>query len=169
MMTAKNQKSRRSATIARFVAGLPMFLVAAAAGIFALVHVAAQPARDRMLEDVRILLSERQGAIVEIRFPFRLQYLSHFPADTGDELRIRFRPIQIPDVDRDAVYKREALVPRYGDVVDLDEVAYEGDLDQGVYVTLRFRRTVAYQVTATPDFTGVQIKVTPLEPGGRQR
>lgn len=116
-----------------------------------------------MLEDVRIVLTDFQAAI-EIRFPFRLQYLSHFPAEQGRELRIRFQPVQIPESDRDAVFRRESVVPRFRELVNLESVDYEGDIDQGVYVTLRFSTAVTYEVTPQPDFTGVQINVVAFEP-----
>ncbi len=147
-------------------AAVAVSLLLIAAGVMFAAHVTtAQPARDRMLDDVRIVLTD-ESAVVDIHFPFRLQYLSHFPADGGRELRIRFRPVQIPDSDRDAVYKREAVVPRYGEVVKLDEVDYEGDIDQDVYTTLRFSVPVTYEVTADPDFTGVYVKILSFESAG---
>jgi len=141
-------------------------LLLAMAGIFLVVHITtAEPARDRMLEDVRLVLTE-ESSVIEIRFPFRLQYLSHFPEHQGKELRIRFRPIQIPETDLDAVRQREAVVPRYGRVVDLDEIDYEGDIDQDVYTTLLFSQPVTFEVTPAQDFTAVYVKVFPSGSAG---
>lgn len=118
----------------------------------------AQPVRGRILEDV-VISHDGGHHIIEIHLPFRFRYLSHFPAKSGDELRIRLQPVNVSADDAKAVFKRESVVPKYASVVALDEVVYEGDVESGAQLTLFFTRMVSYEVVPDPDYTHIRIVV----------
>lgn len=138
--------------------GLILFILLAA---FTL-SILSQPARDRVLEDVTIHHDDGHH-VIEIQFPFRVRYQSHFPPRSGSELRIRLQPVSVATADIDAVFKRESVVPRYADVVALDEVIYEGDIDTGAQLTLLFSDRVTYEVIPDPDYTHIRVVVLGIE------
>ena len=118
----------------------------------------AQPVRDRILDEVYVTVGNGRPTVqVSLTFPFR--YLSHFPQESGDELRIRLKPVRVPSSDKDAVFRREGVRPDRADMVGLVEVLYEGDIDGGPYLTLFFNRPVAYQVVPGTDYRHLTVIV----------
>jgi len=131
--------------------------------VFVTAHLhSASPVRDKVLEDVQVIQSDGH-ILVDVHFSFPLRYLSHFPMQGGEELRIRLRPVRVPSSDVDAVFKREAVTPRYADVAAVDEVVYEGDIDGGPYLTLHFTQTATYEVIPGPDYRSLRIDILSLE------
>lgn len=140
-------------------------LLIAAVGVVigvAVLVLSAEPVRDRILEQVEVKSDDR-GAWLEVAFSMPMQYLSHFPEDEGRELRIRLRPTLIPQVDRDALPRREAVVPPYADTIGLTEVIYEGDIAGGPYLTLYFRQPASYRVLPRSDQRGLVILIEELQ------
>ena len=126
--------------------------------MFAVTPVNAQLLRDRILDDVRV-----SGHCLTISFSFPLRYLTHHPPNAGDELRVRLRPIQVASVDRDALLKRETVVPRRAESLGIEEVLYEGDIVGGPYLTVRFTKTVRYRVSEKRNFRGLVISTGAAE------
>lgn len=122
----------------------------------------APPVRDKVLEEVRIV--DNNGTLmVEVHFSFPLRYQSHFPQEQGEELRVQLRPVRVPSSDLSALYKREGVVPRDADAVSLDEVIYEGDMEGGPYLTLRFTRPVSYEVIPGSNYRSMIVVVLSIE------
>ena len=119
------------------------------------------PARDRIIESALINVVDGHVVLeVALSFPFR--YQSHFPQETGDELRIRIAPVRVPSSDLDAVFKREGLVPPDAETVGIDEILYEGDTAGGPYLTIRFTRPARYQVIPGSDYRRLSIVIQEL-------
>jgi len=118
----------------------------------------APPVRDKVLEEVEVLENEGQP-VIEVKFSFPLRYKSHFPQQSGEELRIRLFPVRIPSSDLNAAFQREGVVPRDAEHVALDEVIYEGDSEGGPYLILNFTRPVSYEVIPGSDFRSMSIVV----------
>lgn len=123
----------------------------------------AQPARGRILEDLRVV-----DRCLRIGFSFPLQYYSHYPARGGDEIRIRLKPLSISPVDRDALARSESGRPPYSDSLPISEILYEGDLDGGPYLTIRFEREIAFEVRQGRSFRSVFV-VAITEQGSESR
>jgi len=115
----------------------------------------AEPLRDRILQDVDV----RDRCIVA-GFAFPIQYVRHFPATTGDELRIRIRPTIAGRLDGNALGGREAVRPPRRRSLHLSEVVYEGDVADGPYLVMRFDRRVMFRVGIGHDFRSVVVLVT---------
>ena len=120
-----------------------------------------QPARDRIIESALINVDDGH-VLLEVRLTFPFRYLSHFPQETGSELRIRIVPVRVPSSDVGAVFKNEGLVPPDADIAAVDQVLYEGDNPDGPYVTIRFTRPVRYQVIPGSDYRSINIIVQEL-------
>lgn len=129
--------------------------------IAALLHfpvTVAQPVRDRILDDVTVQEKENTDS-VHIGLTITARYISHFPYQSGDELRIRIRPFDVRTDDRDALFKRESLVPFNDDPPYLREVVYEGDIEGGMYLTLFFSQVVTYEVEQGRDSRSIVVHV----------
>ena len=122
----------------------------------------APPVRDKVLEEVDLV--QRDGEIViEVQFSFPMRYRSHVPADRGEELRIRLLPVRVPSSDLDAVPRRESVIPEYAGAASVDEVIYEGDIEGGPYLTIRFMRPVSYEVIPGSDYRSVRVIVRSVD------
>ena len=121
------------------------------AGVLLLLYTAsvsvlhAQPVPDRIL-DTLDLQGNGQEVLVRINLTIPVRYKSHFPGDSGKELRIRLQPVAISPGERDALFARETLVPGHQARLFLNEVIYEGDIEGGQYLTLLFDRVVDFSV-----------------------
>lgn len=121
--------------------------------------VNAQPATSTVLDTVTSI--EKPGCLlIKVEFTLPFQYEWHFPFSSGEELRIRIKPIAADPGAPSILTQREATVPRLkrGAAllgVDLMEVAYEGDIAGGPYLTLLFRNPVAFKVAQGKDFRSI--------------
>ena len=115
-----------------------------------------------MLEEVLVI--EKYGQpVIEVQFSFPLRYLSHFPQEGGEELRIRLRPVRIPSSDLDAAFKREGVVPEYAEAAAVSDVIYEGDVQGGPYLTVIFTQAVTYEVIPGSDYRSMKIIILSLD------
>jgi len=141
---------------------LPTILFAALVVFIVSENHSAPPVRDKVLEEVQVLKNDGQS-IIEVQFSFPLRYKSHFPQQSGQELRIRLFPVRIPSSDLNAAFKREGVVPRHAEEVAIDEVIYEGDSEGGPYLLLNFTRPVSYEVIPGSDYRSMSIVVRSLD------
>lgn len=119
-----------------------------------LVPAGAEPLRDRVLQDVDV-----RDRCVVAGFAFPIQYVRHFPAHRGDELRIRIRPRLAGRIEADALGGREAVRPPRRRSLHLSEVIYEGDVADGPYLIIRFSRPVSFRVGVGHDFRSIVVLV----------
>ena len=114
-----------------------------------------QPLRDRVLDDVSI-----SGRCLRVTFSFPLQYLRHFPFDSGSTLRIRFRVSPAAGrIDGDALFNREVARPPGRRALHIVDVTFEGDVAGGPYLTITFDRDVHFKVAQGSDFRSFIVAV----------
>jgi hypothetical protein len=123
--------------------------------------LSGEPARDKIIDSALIKV-DAEHVLIDVRLTYPFRYLSHFPPETGAELRIRIVPIRVPRSDLDAVFRNEGLVPPDAEVAAVDQVLYEGDTPNGPYLTIRFTRPVRYQVIPGSDYRSVNIVIQEL-------
>ena len=139
--------------IAFFLTGLVMLVAGWA--------VLGESARDKIIDSALLNIVDGHVILqVKLTFPFR--YQSHFPQETGEELRIRIKPVRVPPSDLNAVFRREGLTPPNADTAAIDEVIYEGDAADGPYLTVRFTQKVRYQVIQGGDYRSMNIVIQEL-------
>lgn len=120
--------------------------------------ISAEPARERILERVDVHSLEG-GTRLEIGLSYPFRYLSHFPQDSGCELRIQVRPVRVSSADAGAVGQREALRPPGAAQAAIDEVVYEGDAIEGPRVTVHFTAPVSYRVIPGNDYRHITVEI----------
>ena len=141
------------------LAGLVVLLAAALWGS----TLYSQPVRDRIL-DVIDVEHTRDGTVIRIGMTIPVRYIRHYPYESGNELRIKVLPFDVRTSDRDALHKRESLVPFNDDPPELREVVYEGDVDGGPFLTLLFDHEVHYAVEQGRDSRSIVVQLLPVAP-----
>lgn len=123
----------------------------------------AQPVRDRVLAGVEVA-EVAECAVVAVSFNFPVRYVSHFPFEAGDELRIQLRAIALSPADEDVLFKRESLRAPKNRRAAIAKIVYEGDRAGGPILTIFFRHPVAFQVGQGADFRSLVIAIPGPEP-----
>ena len=126
---------------------------------------AALSTRDQIFSDVRIT-RENQHEIIKVGFHFPVRYLRHYPINSGRELRIQLEPILTSAEDREALNKRESLVPKPGSRSGLLRIEFEGGDFIDSSILLVFNKPNAYEVRQGRDFRSILILV-PVEDAGK--
>jgi hypothetical protein len=125
--------------------------------------VDSEPVRKKILDTLDVYESDAVTT-VRISLTTRVRYDSHFPYESGKELRIRITPFGISADDLNALHKRETLVPFDHDNLPLDEVVYEGDVEGGPYLTLFFNRCVDFWVEQGRDSRSIVVYMDEVAP-----
>jgi len=123
----------------------------------------AQPVRDKLLDNLSVTETET-GLTVRISLTTRVRYVRHYPYESGAELRIRITLFGISNDDKDALFRRESLVPLSDSPLSPKEVVYEGDIEGGPYLTLFFREKVAFEVEQGRDSRSIVVHIKEVSP-----
>jgi hypothetical protein len=130
--------------------------------------VDSEPVRKKILDSLDVYETDAVTTI-RISLTTRVRYDSHFPYESGKELRIRITPFGISADDLNALYKRETLVPFDHEDLPLDEVVYEGDIEGGPYITLFFNRCVDFWVEQGRDSRSIVVYLDEVAPEVQQQ
>lgn len=114
----------------------------------------AQAFGGRALQEVAI-----EDRCIVVGFSFPVQYVRHFPAGAGDEIRILVRPRLIGRSGGDSPFGRETSRPPKRHRIHLSEVVFEGDGAGGPHLLVRFDQTVNFQVSVGNDFRSIVVFV----------
>jgi hypothetical protein len=130
--------------------------------------VVSEPVRKKILDSLDV---QETDALTTVRISLttRVRYDSHFPYESGKELRIRITPFGISADDLNALYKRETLVPFDQEDLPLEEVVYEGDIEGGPYITLFFSRCVDFWVEQGRDSRSIVVYLDEVAPEVQQQ
>ncbi len=172
-MFAKNDAVVQSARMVFFIVFGWLSLLLPADAASTAKPAKASGAQEAVLQGIQI--TEKETAIeLQVDFAHPLQYLRHFPPNSGEILQIQLQATAEPPKDDKAdgadnasainpsppaTAKRESMLPPVNDVVPLVNVAYEGDVPGGPFLTLRFRYAVEYTVSGGPGGKSVVISV----------
>ncbi len=124
--------------------------------------LAAQPAGNRIIEDAWL---DRAGACgwVTIRFALPMQYVSHFPPERGDELRIQLKPLGINRNDMPALGHNEPIrVADLDRLIPVQRLDYEGQYNPNApSITMTFEAPAYFSVQSGADFRSIRILLSP--------
>lgn len=122
----------------------------------ALLH--AEPVTDRVLSHYQI--ANRNGcSILKINFNIRIQYVSHFPMNSGSQLNIMVRPIDPQIAAAESITVRESLRTPEDNITALQSIVYEVGTAQGPVLSLQFSQPVAFNVALGSDFQSLIISM----------
>lgn len=140
-----------------FVAGLLALLgLLVAAGV-----MRAQPT-DKTILDTVLIEPLDDGARIRLEFLCPVQYKTHFPHYTGDELRIRLEPVRVCPGEEDTARNRGATPADDPTAAWLSDVIYDGEIPGGPFVSLHFERQMVFEVLQGADFRSIIVLVHPV-------
>jgi len=116
----------------------------------------AQPIAQDVLDDVVISSSEYTG-IIKIKFRMPVRYISHYPKQVGDEIRIKVDVLNILKNNNNG-NDRESLTPQGYENFSLEEVVYEKD-DRSHYLTLYFNKDVSFEIIQDASYRSLSLIV----------
>ncbi len=125
--------------------------------------VESEPVRKKILDTLEVFEDEAVTTL-RISLTTRVRYVRHFPYESGQELRIKITPFDISRDNADALLERETLVPSRHEDLPLIEVVYEGDIQDGPYLTLFFSRRVDFWVEQGSDSRSILVYVDEVAP-----
>ncbi len=137
---------------------------AVAIGLAAIGQASAEPVTDRILAGHQVM-TKGGCTLVKINFNIRIRYVSHFPLDGGQELRITVRPIDPAQAATDVLTRRESLRPPDARVAPIKAIEFEAARADGPTLTIQFLRPVAYQVGPGADFESIVVTIADPKSG----
>jgi len=120
--------------------------------------VSAEPVIDRALSSVQVV-EDGRCARARIGFNFRVRYLSHFPVDGGQELRIKVRAVDPFLASLELVTRRESLRPPASPLAAIRGIEFELGHAGGPMLTVYFRKDVKYDVAQGADFKSIVVAI----------
>jgi len=136
--------------VAGFLASLGALALAAAP------MAASAQVTDQVLNEAKARASEACVTLkVKFNLPFRL--VSSFPADGGDEVRVRIAPIEGGVTTMGGI--RESLRVPDAAMSLVGRIEFEGDRPDGPTVTVSFRHNVFFKLTQGGDFRSLDLVV----------
>ena len=139
---------------------LPAALIVAAGVMAQALH--AEPAAEKLLSSVSV--SERDAcAVIKIEFNSRVQYVSHMPLTSGDELRITLKPVEQRQAVPGAAVEQESLHAPANDRASVHAIELGPDAT-GAALSLYFKHKVAYKIAPGAGFKSILIAIPGPEP-----
>ena len=121
--------------------------------------VSSEPLRKKILDELDVQEGE-DVTTIRITLTSPARYIRHFPYESGEELRIKIMLFDVSSDNREALFKRETLVPFDAEDQPLNEVVYEGDIEGGPYLTLFFSRPVDFEVQQGTDSRSIVVYIS---------
>ncbi|MEQ1718898.1 MAG: outer membrane protein assembly factor BamD [Hyphomicrobium sp.] len=118
----------------------------------------AEPALDRVLASVQVA-NQKQCSAINIAFNLRVRYLSHFPQQSGQELRIQIRPLDGAKAAAEIMTNRESLrspQTKFGRIRAID---FEARNAAGPVLIVQFDQPAHFEVSQGADFQSIVVKI----------
>ena len=141
---------------------LPMLAICTVA-IIGVLFFATRPMAGRVVVDDLEVVQDRGCSTITVTFNFPVQYIKHFPYESGEDLRIQLDPIVTGTEEGNALYTRETVQLPPNGTGALVDVAYEGHVDGGPYLTLFFQTPVKFNVAQGKDFRSLVVAVSVID------
>jgi len=113
---------------------------------------------ERILEDVTV---EEQGSmmVLSIKTNMPIRYENHFPDGPSKFVQIKVRAVSFSGGGGSDFIGNESILPGFIEQVPVVDVAYEGGVKGGPFISLRFKEPINYQIKEDPELDGIQIYV----------
>lgn len=133
-----------------------LFGTLATLGVLSSLQVIQAP--DSILDDV-IVEEEGSMLVLQVKTNVPVRYENHFPEGPSDFIQIKVRAISLVGADQNEYMGSESILPGFIEQVPVIDVAYEGDVPGGPYLSLRFKERMRYQVKEDPDMNGILLYI----------
>ncbi len=119
---------------------------------------AAQPVIDQFVAGAQVI-AKKECALLVVNFNVRLRYASHFPQNSGDELRISLSLIDLP-VTEQRIFRREGVQVVNGNLAGIRSAAVDLDQSRGPVLRIQFEHPVAFLVTQSKSFDSIAVAIS---------
>lgn len=107
-----------------------------------------------ILNDV-VVEEEGSMLILKIKTNVPMRYENHFPEGPSKFVQIKVRAVSLTGTDKNEYMGNESILPGFIEQVPVVDVAYEGNVIGGPFLSLRFKEPIRYQIKEDPDLNGV--------------
>lgn len=127
-------------------------------GAFPASPARAEPVVDRILSGAQV--SDKNGcAQLRIEFNIRIRYVSHFPIDKGDQLSIKFAPIDLANAQAELLSRREAIPAPGSRIAAIRSIEFDATGTPLPEIQITFKHPVSFKVAAGADFQSLVIAI----------
>lgn len=113
---------------------------------------------EHVLEDISVE-EQRDMLVLHIRTRIPLRYENHFPEGPSDFVQIKVRAVSFSGADGSDFLDSSTILPGFLELIPVSNIAYEGNVAGGPFISIRFTRPVNYQVKEDPELNGIQLYV----------
>lgn len=107
-----------------------------------------------ILNDV-VVEEEGSMLVLKVKTNVPIRYENHFPEGPSKFVQIKVRAVSLTGADKNEYMGNESILPGFIEQVPVMDVAYEGNVEGGPFLSLRFKEPVRYQVKEDPELNGV--------------
>ncbi len=118
----------------------------------------AQPVIDQFVAGAQVI-AKKECALLVVNFNVRLRYASHFPQNSGDELRISLSLIDLP-VTEQRIFRREGVQVINGKLAGIRSAAVDLDQSRGPVLRIQFEHPVSFLVTQSKSFDSIAVAIS---------
>jgi hypothetical protein len=140
------------------VSCLTLALAASSAALVGMQPATAEPVIDRALSGVDFVKKGACGYL-RVNFNIRIRYVSHFPADRGEQLKISLRGLDLGAVQGLTGVGREGVRPPENKFVGVRSIEFQSNVGEGPLLLIQFAQSVAYQIGQGEDFQSIVIAI----------
>jgi len=121
-------------------------------GVLSSLQVLQAP--DTILDDV-IVQEEGGMYVLQVKTNVPVRYENHYPQGPSEFVQIKVRAVSFVGANTNEYMGAESILPGFIEQVPVMDVAFEGNVPGGPYLSLRFKEPIRYQVKEDPDLNGV--------------
>jgi hypothetical protein len=126
-------------------------------GLSVATWIMAQPVAGQVIDRVSVA-HHTNCSLITVSFNLPMQYLGHFPPESGDLLRIRLHPV-VTETDPQAIFStRESASISHIEGLPLEKVSYEGETPEPNLI-LQFSHPTVFIVAQGEDFRSILIQI----------
>jgi len=120
-----------------------ILIVLAVGGYFYMTFTGEQA--DALVSDIA-LSRDNKGGHLDINFTNPVRYLGHFPANEGDVIQVRLRPVLFGGFSENLSITNTVPAPGKAIDYDVEEVRYEGNVPGGPLIVIRFSKPMRFNI-----------------------
>jgi len=114
---------------------------------------------DNILEDV-LVTEEGSALVMKIQTSIPVYYVDHYPSGRSSFIQVKVRVVSLLGADKNEYMGSESILPGFIEQVPIIDVAYEGDVPGGPFISMHFKEPVNYQIKEDPELKGLFIYIS---------
>lgn len=113
---------------------------------------------EKLLDDV-VVTQEGNLVVLQVKTNLAIKYENHYPKGPSNFIQIKVRPVSLVSVNRNEYMGTDSILPGFIEQIPVMDVAFEGNVPGGPFISLRFKEAVNYKIKETSDLYGVKLMI----------